>query len=224
LLDAPAGEVTAQKEPSQVVRPDESIAAALMRAQPGSEVVVEPGEYREQVTLTNNVRLVSRVSRGATIRLPATVSDAQPEPAVVATGSSSGELVGFRIVGDAQTPLGVGILVSGSGISLVDVEVSGAAKAAISFVRDSAATLIGSDIHDNPGAALTIAAGAAPRITHNAFSRNGTSQHTPAAFVIEEGAVPQFLQNVFAGIRPDAFATVNEATRLRLEPDNWFVK
>ena len=224
LLDAPAGEVTVQKEPSQVVRPDESIAAALMRAQPGSEVVVEPGEYREQVTLTNNVRLVSRVSRGATIRLPATVSDAQPEPAVVATGSSSGELVGFRIVGDAQTPLGVGILVSGSGISLVDVEVSGAAKAAISFVRDSAATLIGSDIHDNPGAALTIAAGAAPRITHNAFSRNGTSQHTPAAFVIEEGAVPQFLQNVFAGIRPDAFATVNEATRLRLEPDNWFVK
>ena len=69
LLDAPAGDVTAQEEPSQVVRPDESIAAALMRAQPGAEVVVEPGEYREQVTLSNNVRLVSRVPRGATIRL-----------------------------------------------------------------------------------------------------------------------------------------------------------
>ena len=109
-------------------------------------------------------------------------------------------------------------------VSLVDVEVSGAVKAAISFARDSAAALIGSDIHDNPGAALTIAAGAAPRITHNVFSRNGTSQHTPATFVIEDGAAPLFQQNVFAGIRPDAFAKANEAIRLKLEPDNWFVK
>jgi len=224
VLESPADDGTGQQEPSQIVRPDESIGAALMRAQPGSEVVVEPGEYREQVTLTNNVRLVSRVPRGATIRLPATVSDAEPEPAIIATGSARGELVGFRIVGDARTPLGVGILVSGPGVSLVDVEVSGAAKAAISFARDSAAALIGSDIHDNPGAALTIAAGAAPRITHNVFSRNGSSQHTPATFVIEDGAAPLFQQNVFAGIRPDAFAKANEAIRLKLEPDNWFVK
>ena len=155
--------------------------------------------------------------------MPATVSDAQAEPAIVATGSNA-ELVGFKIVGDARTPLDVGILIAASGVSLVDIEVSGAATAAISFAPDSIAALVGSDIHDNPGAALTIAAGAAPSITHNVFSRNGTSQHTPATFVIEEGAVPQFLQNVFAGIRPDAFATLNDATRLSLEPENWFVK
>ena len=79
---------------------------------------------------------------------------------MIATGASSGALVGFKIVGDARTPLGVGVLVAGTGLSLVDIEVSGAATAAISFARESTATLVGSDIHDNPGAALAILTGA----------------------------------------------------------------
>ena len=118
---------------TQTVQGTESISAALTRAEPGSEIVVEPGEYRERITLRENVRVVSRVPRGATIRLPATASDAQPEPAVIASGLSSAEFSGFRIVGDAKTPLGVGILVTDSGVSLVDVEVSGATAAAVSF-------------------------------------------------------------------------------------------
>jgi len=223
LLDEPTVEAASSSQPAQTVRPDESIAAALSRAQPGSEVVVEPGEYRERVTLTNDIRLVSRVPRGATIRLPATASDAQPEPAVIVSGSSSSELVGFRIVGDARTPLGVGVLVTGSGHSLVDVEVSGATTAAIAFARDSSATLVGSDIHDNPGAALAIQAGATPRITHNVFSRNGLSQHTPATFTIEPGAVPFFQRNVFLGVRPHVFDVLDEAARVRVLSENWFL-
>jgi serine/threonine protein phosphatase PrpC len=207
---------------TQFVGPGESIAAAVSRAQPGTEIVVEPGEYRERVTLTRNIRLVSRVPRGATIRLPATASDTTSDPAVMATGSASGSLVGFRVVGDAQTPLGIGILVEGSGVSIVDVEVSGASTAAVSFARESAGALMGSDIHDNPGAALAISTGARLRITHNVFNRNGLSQNTPAAFTVEEGAVPVLQQNVFLGLRPDAFAT-DPATRLRLEHDNWFI-
>jgi serine/threonine protein phosphatase PrpC len=223
LLEEPTVEAASSSQPAQIVRPDESIAAALSRAQPGSEVVVEPGEYRERVTLKNNIRLVSRVPRGATIRLPATASDAQPEPAVIVTGSSSSELVGFRIVGDARTPLGVGVLVTGSGQSLVDVEVSGATTAAIAFARDSSATLMGSDIHDNPGAALAIQAGATPRITHNVFSRNGLSQHTPATFTIDQGAVPFFQRNVFLGVRPHVFDPLDEAARVRVLSENWFL-
>jgi hypothetical protein len=142
---------------------------------------------------------------------------------VVATGSASGSLVGFRIVGDAQTPLGVGILIEGSGVSLVNVEVSGAATAAVSFARESSAELMSSDIHDNPGAALAIQAGARPRITHNVFNRNGLSQNTPAAFTVEQGAVPLLQQNVFLGMRPDVFTSVDSATRLKLEHDNWFM-
>ena len=208
---------------TQFVGPGESIAAAVSRAQPGTDVVVEPGEYRERVTLTRNIRLVSRVPRGATIRLPVSGVDAKADPAVVATGSASGSwLVGFRVVGDAQTPLGIGIQVEGSGISIMNVEVSGASTAAISFARDSAGELMSSDIHDNPGAALAMSAGARSRITHNVFKRNGLSQNTPAAFTVEQGAVPVLQQNVFLGLRPEAFAT-DPAERLRLEHDNWFI-
>jgi hypothetical protein len=134
-LNWPAGRVTQSADPDGPAR--ESIAAALERAT-GGEVFVEPGEYRERITLTRNVHLVSRIPRGATIRLPATASDTKPDPAVVASGSASGSLVGFRIVGDAQTPLGVGILIEGSGVSIVNVEVSGAGTAAVSFARESA--------------------------------------------------------------------------------------
>ena len=207
---------------TQRVQPGESIAAAVGRAKPGSQIVVEPGEYLERVTLSENVRLVSRVPRGAIIRLPATTSDTKPEPAVVATGSDGGEINGFKIVGDARTPLGVGILVAGNGVSVVDVEVSGAATAAISFARDSSATLVGSDIHNNPGAALAIEAGAAPRITHSMFGRNGMSPRTPATFAIDAGAMPLFQRNVFVGVRPDVFASLSRAAREALQRDNWF--
>jgi len=208
---------------AQTVVPGASIAAALSRAQPGSEVVVEPGEYRERVTLSNGIRLVSRVPRGAIIRLPSSASDSHAEPAVVATGLASGELIGFTIAGDARTPLGVGILVEGTGVTLTDIEVSGAAIAAISFARDSIATLRSSDIHDNPGAALAIEAGANSRITHNVFSRNGTSQHTPAIFAIEQGVVAVFQQNMLLGVRPDVFANLDDVTRLSVQKENWFL-
>jgi serine/threonine protein phosphatase PrpC len=221
--DAPVADASAAARPTQTVRPGESIAAALSRAQPGSEILVEPGDYRERLALDGRVRLVSRVPRGATIRLPATTADAYAEPAVVASGSSGGELVGFRIVGDAGSPLGIGVFVAGSGLSLVDIEVSGAATAAIAFARDSRATLVGSDIHDNPGAALDIRAGASPRITHNVFRGNGLSQHTPATFAIDRGAAPLFERNVFVGVRPGVFALIEEAGRLKLHSENWFL-
>ena len=221
--DTPTADGSRPNRATETVRPDESIAAAMSRAQPGSEVVVEPGEYRERVTLEGNVRLVSRVPRGATIRLPAVAADAHSEPAVVMSGSSGSALVGFRIVGDAGSPLGVGVRVDGAGAALVDIEVSGAATAAISFATDSTATLVGSDIHDNPGAALVIQIGAAPRITHNVFSRNGLSQHAPATFAIDAGARPLFQKNVFLGVRAGVFGALDEATRLRLQSENWFL-
>ena len=208
---------------TQFVQPTESISTALTRAEPGSEIVVEPGEYRERITLRENVRLVSRVPRGATIRLPATASDARAEPAVIALGLARGEFAGFRIVGDAKTPLAVGILVADSGVSLVDVEVSGATTAAVSLAGLMTPRLVGSDIHDNPGTALAIAAGAAPLITQNVFRRNGMSPHTSGTFAIERGAAPLFQRNVFLGVGPDVFTAFDEPARVKLKSDNWFL-
>jgi serine/threonine protein phosphatase PrpC len=209
-----------------VVRPSDSMAAAVERAAPGSTILVEPGEYRERVVLQNGVRLVSRVSRGATIRLPGTASER--DPAVVASGISGAELVGFRIVGDAATPLGTGLLVKEAEVSVTDIEVSGAANVAIDLEDQSGAariTVMASDIHDNPGAALVIRGGASPRIAHNVFVRNGLSERSPAAIDVEhwqQDAEPRFSGNVFYGITSKVFGDLSEDARAALVRDNWF--
>ena len=185
----------------------------------GALVVVEPGEYREQVSLRDNIRVVSRVPRGATIRLPIAASEA--DAAVIAERLSGAEFVGFRIVGDAATPLGTGLRVRDAALSIVDVEIVGATKAAIEFSGIGGA-LIGSEVHDNAGAAMVIRAGASPRISHNTFARNGMSERADAPFAIESGGRPLFQWNVFSGIGPEAFLALGEDARLTLSQHNWF--
>jgi serine/threonine protein phosphatase PrpC len=205
---------------NQVVHPNESIGAAIERAGAGFQVMVEPGEYREQVRLRDGVRVVSRLPRAATIRLPATASEG--EAAVIADAVSAAEFAGFRIVGDAATPLGVGLLVTNATVSIVDVEITGAAKVAVDFADGAAAALVGSDIRDNPGGALAIRAGASPRVAHNWFARNGMSQHAAPSVVIDAGAAAVFERNVFQGTTLDAFAGLAEPARQALKRDNWF--
>ena len=176
----------------QVVRPGDSIMAALDRAAAGSQVVVEPGEYREQLHLRDGVRLLSRVARGATLRLPAGAEAATA--AVVAEGLTGAGITGFRIVGDAATPLGVGLLARDSDVAMVDIEISGATRAALDLAG-AGASLVGSDIHDNPGLGMVIRAGASPRIANSAFARNGTPEGIGPSFVVEEGAQPTFSNN-----------------------------
>jgi hypothetical protein len=170
-----------------LVRTGESIGAALADAAPGTTVMVEPGEYRERLTLKNGVRLLSRDSRGATLRLPSTATD--EDVAVRAVDVTDAEFTGFRIVGDAASPLGVGVLVTGAARIAVDV---GAGNV----------MLLASDIHDNPGAGLTLRRDSSPLIAHNEFLKNGSSEQAASAIVIEPGARPLLQHNVF----PDARA------------------
>jgi hypothetical protein len=141
----------------------------------------------------------------------------------VAAGLSNAVLAGFRIVGDAATPLGVGIGITNGGLSITNVEISGAANTGIDFGEGSSATLLGSDIHDNPGAAIFVRAGANPRVTNNVFTRNGMSERAPGNVVIESGGKPVFQGNVFVGLSPDSFGNLDELARLRLKDSNWFL-
>ena len=210
--NAPVGQI--------VVTPSDSIAAALASAAPGASVVVEPGEYRERLVLRNGVRVVSRVPRAATIRLPGTASEG--DPAVVADGVSGAELSGFRIVGDAATPLGTGIFAANSDVSIVDVEITGAANAAVDLRDAARLTLLASHIHDNPGTALAVRGGASPRVNQNVFSRNGLSERAGAALIVERETQPSFFGNVFQGIAAEAFHALGDAGAARVVRDNWF--
>src|SRR5262249_29387759 len=119
--------------------------------------------------------------------------------------------------------VGVGIGVTNGGLSINNVEISGAANAGIDFGEGSSATLLGSAIHDNPGAAMLIRAGANPRVSNNVFTRNGMSEHAPGNVVIEPGGTPVFQDNVFVGLSPDSFVTLDESARLQLKDSNWFL-
>jgi hypothetical protein len=212
--------------PSAVVQrsvaPEESISEALRDAPPGTDIVVEPGEYREQITLVSGVRLVSRIPGGATIRLPADVSDAADTPAVLARNVSGAALVGFNVSGDSASPLPVGIRVQNSTVSIFDVEVTGATRAAIEFAGGGTSALMASDILDNPGPALVVRDGAAPHVSHNTFARNGRSDSAGAAVIVQK-APPVFTRNVFAGMSDGSFVGLDSAAMTALKRDNWLV-
>jgi PPM family protein phosphatase len=203
-----------------IVRPGESISDALQRAAAGSEVMVEPGEYREAVSLPSHVRLVSRVPGGAIIRLPANAGE--NDAAAVAIGVRGAALVGFRIVGDATTALGTGLLVQDSELSIIDTDVSGATNVAVDIAGASRVNLMASDIHNNPGAALAVRSGAAARVTHNVFMKNAASPHTPAAIILDERTDLSFAGNIFHDVAPAAFRSLSEPARVAVSRDNWF--
>jgi serine/threonine protein phosphatase PrpC len=211
----------ASPSPRIVVQPNESIAAALAQAAPGAIIVVEPGEYRERFALRDGVRLLSRVPRGATLRLPE--GAAERDAAVMAIEVENAELAGFRIVGDAATPLGIGVVVQDASVQLVDIEVSGAAIAALELGRGDEIVLGGSDIHDNPGSAVLVRSGATPRLTHNVFARNAASAGSRPAFVIEGNARPVWFSNVFQDVGPESVGGIDGPARAALEQGNWFV-
>lgn len=205
-----------------VVRPGGSINGAIDAAADGSRVVVEPGEYRERLRLKSGVDVVSRVPRGAAIRLPEAASEA--EAAVVAEDVANAELRGFRIVGDAATPLGTGVAVTRSNLVLTDMEISGARASAVVFGPGATGVLLGSEIRGNPGAAVTVRAGAAPRITHNTFDRNATSEKIAGVVLIEAGATPDIRRNVFVGVIREAVVGAPGARAGAIASENWFPK
>jgi len=89
----------------------------------------------------------------------------------------------------------------------------------------SRASVVASDIHDNPGVALAIrSAAASSRIAHNVFIRNGMSERVPGAFIIDENAAPRFSGNVFHGVNREAFGRLGGPARATLDHDNWFVE
>jgi serine/threonine protein phosphatase PrpC len=203
-----------------VVRAGESISDALQRATAGSEVVVEPGEYREAVSLPSHVRLVSRIAGAAIIRLPANAGE--NDAAAIAVGVTGAVLVGFRIVGDATTPLGTGLLVQDSEVSMIDTDVSGATNVAIDISGASRVKVMASDIHNNPGAALAVRSGASARVTHNVFMKNAISPRTPAPIILEEETDLSFAGNIFHDVPPAAFRSLSEPARVAVSRDNWF--
>jgi hypothetical protein len=205
---------------SVVVQPGGSIQASIDQAMPGAQVIVEPGEYYERLQLKDGVRVVSRVARKAVLRLP--VGTAEAVPAVLARDVIGAELAGFRIIGDSKSSLGTGVLVERADVSLVDLEVLGASVAAVELGTAAAGSLVGLDVHDNPGAGLVIRSGATSRISHSGFNKNGMSERISAPVIMQAGAKVRLEQNIFTGITPDVFKMLPRDAAEAAIRQNWF--
>ena len=217
---APDGVPPAAEDGRIVVRPTQSIDQALQRAPAGTTIVVEPGEYRETVRLKSLVRLVSGVPHGAVIRLPGAAS--AEAAAVIAQGVTEAAVDGFRIIGDAATPLGTGVLVVESEVSIAHVEISGAADAAIDAGNGSRVRVVAADVHDNPGAAVAVRSSATAAVSHSVFARNATAGRALKTLMLDPGSAARFTANVFVGTGASAFTGSSEA-RAEFARGNWFV-
>jgi PPM family protein phosphatase len=204
-----------------VVRPSESISAAIERVAAGGEVIVEPGEYRERIRLRTGIRVRSRVPRAASVRLPGGASET--EAAVTAVDIEAAELSGLRIVGDAATPLGVGLFVRNAGVLLSHLEISGAHVTAIEVAAGGSATILAAYVHGNAGAGLTVRAPASPHIAHSQFLHNGKSVSAAGSIVIDSGAHPELFGNVFLGVQAESLTGLTPAERASVRAANWFI-
>jgi serine/threonine protein phosphatase PrpC len=173
-----------------------TITAALATARPGQTVEVAPGEYRETVQLRDGVDLVSRVPRGAVILPP----PGSAVPAVSAQGVTDARFSGFRIAGDGQTNLQVGLRLADSAVEVDGVEIVGAAAAGVDVSGEDRSTVRTSYVHDNPGGGVLVAGNAAPALVDNLIVRNGRPPATPRAGVeVRDGAHPLLVQNRVEG-------------------------
>jgi hypothetical protein len=166
------------------------------------------------------VRLVAEPPRQATIRLPGSTVEA--DAAIVATDVTDAELRGFRIIGDATGPMGTGILIERASVAVVDVDITGATRAAIDVSTLGSLNLVGATLHDNPGAALVLRASSSARVIQNAFTKNGGSELVASPFVIDPSAMLEFSSNTLNGVAPSVFMRLGESAA-PIERDNWFL-
>ncbi|MBL8214828.1 MAG: protein phosphatase 2C domain-containing protein [Bryobacterales bacterium] len=162
-------EAAARKAPRQLrVGPEgiATIAAALEQARPGDEVLVSPGDYREQVVLRTGVTITG--APGAALLGPANPS----EPVISADHVNGATLRGFAIHPDANKWFERVVQIRDSQVFLENLDISGATIAAVEFTGSSDATLRASFVHGNSGTAIVIDNQSAPLIEHNQFTGN----------------------------------------------------
>jgi serine/threonine protein phosphatase PrpC len=172
-----------------------TIVQAMADARAGDTIQVAPGEYREQVVVTDGVTLRAEAPREAVLRAPAQA--VQPWTAIIIPGNQHGSRVsGIKIAGAADAPIAIGIHVLGRA-SIDDVEVSGATIAGISLA-DGAMRVTGAFMHDNAGPGFALNGGDA-RLAHTVLVHNGTAVPSGIDIALSGTTHATFTGNVLTG-------------------------
>lgn len=200
-----------------------AIEDALARARPGDTIKVGPGEYRAPLQMRRGIDVVS-VKRHEAIIRPA--PGVQPSTAVVFPADKEpgpgGRIVGFRVAGDAEHPMDVGVQLREGAGGLEDVEIVGAAAAGIVAETASRGEIRACYVHDNAGVGILVHAGAAPQIFYNVIAANGKAGAAKLlpGLELREGANPGLFGNIVRGNGDDQVVGAPAARRPDIARDN----
>jgi hypothetical protein len=93
----------------------------------------------------------------------------------------------------------------------------------VEYAGGQSGSIVGSRLHDNPGIAIAVRNGASPRIAHNAFSANATSERAAGTLLVEADAHPSITANTFVDLRPESVVVPPIADLAQLAKNNWFI-
>lgn len=201
--------------------PFAGIADAMAASRPGDAVRVEPGDYVERVVVADGVDLIARAAGTVTIRRPPGLDAAMA--GVVAGGSLGSRIAGVRITtadSSAPSPPAIGMSVSGSGVTLELVDISGGFARALDLAPGASLTMHGGRVGVS-GAIVSVPDGAQASFVNNVFVRT-TPSADPA---IVAGALSRLTltSNVFTGFEPEIVRGLSEARRRELLAGNLVV-
>lgn len=213
-----------------VPNPTFSIQSAVNAASAGDTILVGPGVYNQQLTLTfRQVFLLSLGGAGAT-----TINGGNLGTTISMTGNGS-SVEGFTITG-GRTSFGAGINISGGGVASTirnnifqnNVQTTGGYGAAIG--GNSSSPLIDNNIfrnNDDSGDSQHLASvvgfinGSSPTITNNLFYDNTARALN---FVLPSGLTPNVINNTLvnneAGVRANLFGTTQLTFRNNIVTNN----
>lgn len=202
LLKRPLSQVPEQpatrKPRTFVVNPNDksafsSINQALNQTTSGDTVEVAPGEYEEMLTLPEGVTLISRDFRQAVVKVPASTETGE-RVALTASGIHQGRFIGFRLEGDKEHPLEIGVRVVNANVEIADNEVTGTRTAAIDVSNATGGTILRANlIQKNDGIGILVREGS-PLLVHNVIFSN-TKRPGSYSLKIEQSSQPQLVGN-----------------------------
>jgi serine/threonine protein phosphatase PrpC len=171
-----------------------TIAEAMTAAIPGDVVLVEPGEYAEEVVLADGVDLEARIPGTVTLVAP---SHSPDWVSVQASGRLGNRIRGIRVRGRPDAPVATGLRLTGHALDVSDVTIEGAVTLGIHIVQDGDIMIGASRFQDVEGTPLRIGTAAQPTIRENLFLY-GAGTSAPAIDVAADAA-PVLQGNVFVG-------------------------
>ncbi len=198
--------------------PFERIGIAMAAARPGDVVRVEAGDYNEQVLIADGVDLFARMPGTVTISRPPSLPVSLP--GMTAGGTLPVRISGVRLESSVSSPAATAISISGTGVTLELVEISGPFSHALTLEPNASVTMQGSRV-DVPGAVISVPEDSQATLISNMFIRVGRSPDPP----ITAGPRSRLTLsgNLFAGFDPEIVRGIADARRRELLNSNIIV-